>query len=93
MKDRKLLPVMVVLLLVMLTLCQIELAQREPRPTEGMSSTPADTVLLNGSIYTMNPRMPHAQAIAIRGDRIVFVGTTEGAARFKGPKSEVLDLD
>ncbi|MFI5174544.1 MAG: amidohydrolase [Terriglobia bacterium] len=93
MKDRKLLPVMVLLLLVVLTLSQIELAQREPRPAEGTSSAPADTVLLNGNIYTMNPRIPHAQAIAIRGDRIVFVGTTEGAARFKGPKSKVLDLD
>ncbi|MBZ5554246.1 MAG: amidohydrolase [Acidobacteriia bacterium] len=59
----------------------------------GAGSEPADTVLLNGNIYTMNPRNPHGQAIAILGDKIRYVGTNEGAGRFRGPKTEVVDLD
>src|SRR5213078_1728357 len=35
---------------------------------------------------------PDAQAVAIRGGRIVFVGSTEGAAAWRGPASRVIDL-
>ncbi len=38
--------------------------------------TPATLVLRNGKIVTVDAAMPEAQAIAIRGDRIVAVGTT-----------------
>ncbi|MFN2494242.1 MAG: amidohydrolase, partial [Pyrinomonadaceae bacterium] len=34
---------------------------------------PADTVFKNGNFYTVNPRRPRAQAVAVTGDRIVFV--------------------
>ncbi|MBZ5534348.1 MAG: amidohydrolase [Acidobacteriia bacterium] len=63
--------------------------QRPPSPANGS----ADTVLLNGNIYTMNSKSPHEQAIAIQGEKILFVGTNEGATRFKGPKTEVVDLE
>jgi predicted amidohydrolase YtcJ len=93
MQDWKRVSVLVLLLLAVASLSQIAPAQRERQPAVSGSNTLADTVLLNGNIYTMNPRMPHAQAIAIRGDRIVFVGSTEGASRSKGPQSKVVDLD
>lgn len=35
---------------------------------------------------------PDAQAVAIRGGRIVFVGSSEGAARWRGPASRMIDL-
>ena len=35
---------------------------------------PADLVLRNGKIVTMNAAAPAAQAIAVRGDRIVALG-------------------
>ncbi|HMG23167.1 MAG TPA: amidohydrolase family protein, partial [Kofleriaceae bacterium] len=35
---------------------------------------------------------PDAQAVAIRGSRIVFVGSSEGAAEWRGPASRVIDL-
>src|ERR1044072_9681541 len=52
----------------------------------------ADMVLLNGNIYTVNQKMAHAEAVAMKGDRIVFVGTNAAAKRFQGPNTRVVDL-
>ena len=35
---------------------------------------PADTLIVNGRIATLDPKQPNAEAIAIRGERIVAVG-------------------
>ena len=53
---------------------------------------PADLVLRNGKIVTMNPAAPTAQFLAARGGRIVAVGATAGAQRFIGPNTKVIDL-
>jgi predicted amidohydrolase YtcJ len=52
----------------------------------------ADIVFTNGNIYTVNERQPRAQAVAIRGDRIVFVGANAGAKRYQGRNTRVIDL-
>lgn len=54
--------------------------------------TPADLIFSNGNIYTANDRAPHAQAIAVRRDRIVYVGTNAGAKQFQGANTRVIDL-
>jgi predicted amidohydrolase YtcJ len=53
---------------------------------------PADMVLRNGKIVTVDPKQPEAQALAIRGGLIAAVGTNEEIARLTGPKTEVIDL-
>jgi len=53
---------------------------------------PADIVFKNGNVYTANDRSPQAQAIAVKGDRIVFVGTNVAAQRYVGPSTRVVDL-
>lgn len=53
---------------------------------------PADLVLRNGRIVTVDPARPEAQAVAIVGDRIAAVGSNEEIARLVGPKTEVIDL-
>src|SRR2546429_7158168 len=40
-------------------------------------SSNADLLLLNAHVVTMNEKQPSAQAIAIRGGRILWVGNTE----------------
>jgi predicted amidohydrolase YtcJ len=55
-------------------------------------TTPADIVFKNGNVYTANDRSPTAQAIAVRGDRIVFVGTNAAAQKFIGANTRVVDL-
>jgi predicted amidohydrolase YtcJ len=49
----------------------------------GQRSAPleADLVLFNGDIYTGNHEQPRAQAIAIRGDAVVAIGTNQQLAR------------
>ena len=53
---------------------------------------PADLVFKNGNVYTANDRTPKAQAIAVKGDRIVFVGTNVAAQRYVGSATRVIDL-
>ena len=53
---------------------------------------PADIVFKNGNIYTPNDRASQAQAVAVKGDRIVFVGTNAAAQRYVGASTRVVDL-
>lgn len=49
-------------------------------------------LLINGTVYTLDEAQPRAEAVAIRGDRIVFVGPSGEAADYRGAETEVLDL-
>ncbi len=55
--------------------------------------TSADLVLLDGNIHTMNPKMPKAQSVAVKGNRISFVGTNQEAAGHIGEKTKVVRLE
>ena len=54
--------------------------------------SPADTIFVNGNVYTVNDARPHAAAIAIRGERILFVGSNEEAKKYSGPSTRTIDL-
>jgi hypothetical protein len=56
------------------------------------AAEPADIVFKNGNIYTVNDRQPRAQAIAVRGQRIIFVGSNRGAEKYIGKNTRVIDL-
>ncbi len=56
------------------------------------AADPADAVLRNGYVYTVDAQASVAEAIAVKDGRIVYVGTNEGAAALVGPKTEVTDL-
>jgi Predicted metal-dependent hydrolase with the TIM-barrel fold len=51
----------------------------------------ADTVILHGKIYTLNPKQPWAEALAIRGDRVVAVGSDSEIARLQSKNTQVID--
>jgi predicted amidohydrolase YtcJ len=53
---------------------------------------PATFVVTNGKIVTMDAALPQAEALAVRGDKIVEVGTAKKIGRYIGPQTEVLDL-
>ena len=53
---------------------------------------PVDLVLTNGVIHTVEEKNPAAQAIAIAGDRIVFVGSTAAAQNWVSGQTRVIDL-
>ncbi len=52
----------------------------------------ADTVFLNGAVYTMDPARPRAEAVAVRGKRIVHVGSSARARALVGRGTTVVDL-
>ena len=53
---------------------------------------PADTVLVNGQLITVDPNDRLAQALAIRQGKIIRVGTDREVRRLIGPKTTVIDL-
>src|SRR6266545_550917 len=53
---------------------------------------PADVLFINGNVYTVNDKQPHAEAIAVRADRIVFVGSNAAAKKYQGANTRVIDL-
>ncbi|MEW6320841.1 MAG: amidohydrolase [Acidobacteriota bacterium] len=53
---------------------------------------PADRVLVNGAVLTVDEADRVAQAVAIAGGKIVAVGTTEDILRWAGPGTERIDL-
>jgi hypothetical protein len=60
-----------------------------PTPTK---VPPADLVFKNGNIYTVNDAGPKAEAVAIKFDRIVFVGSNRQAQEYVGKNTRVIDL-
>jgi predicted amidohydrolase YtcJ len=52
----------------------------------------ADLVLVNGKIVTVDDRFSIAQALAIRGQHIVAVGTNADVEKLKGPQTRTMDL-
>jgi predicted amidohydrolase YtcJ len=53
---------------------------------------PADLVLINGKVVTVEDSPAQAEAIAIVGDRIADLGSTADIKRHVGPKTQVIDL-
>ena len=53
---------------------------------------PAQTVLRNGYVYTLDRANPVARAVAVAGGRVVFAGSVAGVEGFIGPATEVIDL-
>lgn len=54
--------------------------------------TPAELVLKNGNVYTVNEAQPKAEAIAVRYGRIVFVGANADVKKYEGKGTRVIDL-
>ncbi|MGQ0815302.1 MAG: amidohydrolase [Gemmatimonadota bacterium] len=52
----------------------------------------ADLILTNARVYTADAAQPQAQAVAVRGDRIVFVGSAQEAAVLRGAATRIIDL-
>ncbi len=52
----------------------------------------ADIVFKNGIVYTVNERQPRAEAIAVKGNKIIFVGSDRAAKAYEGKTTRVIDL-
>ena len=54
--------------------------------------TAPDLILTNGKIVTVDERFTIAQAIAVRGDRVIAVGSNAEIGRLAGPPTRRIDL-
>ena len=53
----------------------------------------ADSVFLGGRIFTADPQLPWAETIAVKDDRIIYVGDTTGANEFVGKTTNSFNLN
>ena len=82
-------PILRTCCLLVLTLCGLALtAACSDKPREV-----ADTVFLDAKVYTVNSAQPWAEAIAISGDTIVYVGDNDGAMDLIGDTTQQINLD
>jgi predicted amidohydrolase YtcJ len=56
------------------------------------AAQPVDLLFVHGNFHTLDAARPHATAVAVRGDRLVFVGDTADAEKFRADARRVIDL-
>jgi len=61
--------------------------------TSAPSVEPADMVIYNGKVVTVDDDVPEAEGIVIRGDRIELIGSNAEVEAYIGSDTEVIDLD
>jgi len=52
----------------------------------------ADLVLINGTVWTVNPGQPWAEAVAVKGGRILEAGSSQAIRKLASPRAEIIDL-
>ena len=75
----------ILILLVLVLIALIPRSGGEPPAT-------ADTIFANGNVYTVNDAAPHAEAVAVKNGRILFVGSNVEAKKYSGPQTRTIDL-
>lgn len=53
----------------------------------------AEFVLINGKVFTVSDKNPQVEAVAVREEKIIALGTSEEMARYIGPATHVLNAD
>jgi hypothetical protein len=70
--------------LVLLALVAVSAGAQTPQP--------ADLIVTNARIYTVDPSRPMVDAMVVRGGRVVFTGPARLALTYRGASTRVLDL-
>ncbi len=52
----------------------------------------ADTIFINGSIYTVNKKQVWAEALAVKNKNIIFIGTSKEIKKYTGTNTKTIDL-
>ena len=53
----------------------------------------ADIIFINGEIYTVDAKRSWAEAVSIKGNRILQVGTVKEAMTLLGDSTRIVDLN
>ncbi len=82
---------MKILALSLVIACILSIGSISYLPIE-QTSNEANLVFTNGNIYTVNERQPKAEAIAVTGNKIVFLGSNRDVQKHIGKSTRVIDL-
>jgi len=74
---------------VLLSLATVGCTQDTGKPA---TAEYADTLFVNGAVYTMDTNRSWATAVGVRGDKIIYVGFDNGVGALRGPDTRVVDL-
>ena len=91
MKNNRGIQALLVVAILFLASCRRDASAPVPLPAPVQN--PASLVLTNGYIYTADQDHSTAQAMAVRDDKIAYVGDDAGAQAYIGPLTKVIDLD
>jgi hypothetical protein len=69
---------------ILLTLCLAGFAHAQSKPA-------ADLIVTNAKVWTVDPQLPTAEAVAVLRDRIVAVGSSREVDVWRGPATRVID--
>ena len=64
----------------------------EAQPADAVVLEPADMILYNGNVITVDENFSRAQAVAITGDTLTAVGDNEKVLQLQGDGTRVIDL-
>ena len=54
---------------------------------------PPDLILHNANVLTLDPRLPRAEVVAVRGERIAWVGTADDVVSTRSPGVRMIDCE
>jgi hypothetical protein len=54
-------------------------------------TTPADLLIINANVFTADPANPTTEALAVKGNRIAFVGSNADVLDWRGPAARIID--
>jgi predicted amidohydrolase YtcJ len=63
------------------------------QPAAQAPAGPADLIVTNARVSTMDPQRPHAAALAVRDGKFIAVGSEAEAQRFRGEKTRSIDAN
>jgi predicted amidohydrolase YtcJ len=70
---------------VLLAVCNVEITPA------GDGSDPADFIIHNGKVLTLDAQSRIVEAVAVKGDRILAVGSDAAILKHRGPRTKVVD--
>ncbi|HEX6973063.1 MAG TPA: amidohydrolase [Vicinamibacterales bacterium] len=79
------------LLVSALVLSTLAVVAARPAVVQQAPVQPADLVVTNAKVVTVDDARSEAQAVAVRGDKIAALGTSDEIKRYVGPNTQVID--
>jgi imidazolonepropionase-like amidohydrolase len=70
----------------------LALVYRAPAPLHGQAPNPPDVIYYNAKVVTVDERSSVAQAVAIKGDKFVAVGSNQDVRKLATPATRQIDL-